>query len=278
MTERLQEQGSSFGRTDLAKGNSRRAASAKLRRLVRLAGVVAVVGALAGVGCGSASQSQPTATAQATPVPGGTPTVEPTPKVITIAAGNNPAKGPADAKVTIIEFADFQGLKCGSFATDTLPQIMVNYGDKVRFVFMNLLLTKGDQYSEKAAEAGECAYSQGAFWQYHDLLFENQSMFADLSADQTAADVAQVVGNLKSYAAQLGLDTASFNDCLDSGTMASAVQADQQVAQQAVWDAGLTSGIVLPAFFVNGRYLGGAKPYATFQQAIEYVMAVDKGQ
>ncbi len=246
-----------------------------MRLLVGLAGVVAVVGALAGAGCGSASESPPTAAAQATPVPGGTPTVEPTPKVITIAPGNNPSEGTADAKVTIIEFADFQGLKCGSFATDTLPQIMANYGDKVRFVFMNLLLTKGDQYSEKAAEAGECAYAQGAFWQYHDLLFQNQSMFADLPTDPAAA-LAKVVDSLKGYAAQSGLDTVKFNGCLDSGSMASAVQADQQVAQQAVWDAGLTDGIVLPAFFINGRYLGGAKPYDTFQQAIEYVMAADK--
>ncbi len=205
-----------------------------------------------------------------------TPTLEPTPIKINIDPGNNPSQGPADAKVTIIEFADFQGTRCASFALDTLPQIMKDYGDKVRFVFMNLLLTQSDQYSEKAAEAGECAHAQGAFWQYHDMVFQNQSMFADLSADQPATDVAKAVVSLKGYAAQLGLDTAKFNDCLDSGRMASAVQADVQVAQQAVRDAQLTEGIVLPAFFINGRYLGGAKPYATFQQAIEYVMAVDK--
>ncbi len=240
-----------------------------------LIGVLAAIGALAGAACGSSSPSEATATAQPTTVVA-TPVLEPTPIVIKIDPGNNPSQGPADAKVTIIEFADFQGLKCASFATDTLPQIMANYGDKVRFVFMNLLLTKGDEYSEKAAEAGECAYAQGAFWPYHDMVFQNQSIFSSLSADQPAADVAKLVDSLKGFAAQLGLDTATFNDCLDSGKMASAVQADQQVAQKAVNDAQLTNGIVLPAFFINGRYLGGAKPYASFQQAIEYVMAVDK--
>ena len=255
------------GRTKGAK-----AGGVHVRRFGGLLGVVAIVAALAGTACGSSSSSQATATAQAAIA--STPTVQPTPIKITIDPGNNPSQGPADAKVTIIEFADFQGAKCASFATGTLPQIMANYGSTVRFVFVNLLLTKGDQYSEKAAEAGECAYAQGAFWPYHDLVFQNQSIFTHLSADEPAADVATLVDSLKSFAAQLKLDTATFNDCLDSGRMASAVQADQQVAQKAV--AQLTSNIVLPAFFINGRYLGGAKPYDTFAQAIEYVMAVDK--
>jgi len=256
-----------LGKTERAKGASRQSCRAELRFLGGLIVVVAFVGALAGAGCGSSSSSQATATPQASVA--STSTVEPTPVKINIDPGNNPSQGPADAKVTIIEFADFQGLKCASFATDTLPQIMANYGDSVRFVFMNLLLTKDDQYSEKAAEAGECAYEQAAFWPYHDILFKNQAVF------QTATDVAGFVESLKGFAAQLGLDTAAFNDCLDSGRMASAVQADQQVAQKAVNDAQLTD-FVLPAFFINGRYLGGAKPYDTFVQAIDYVTAADK--
>jgi protein-disulfide isomerase len=125
---------------------------------------------------------------------------------------------------------DFQGPYCGSFARQTLPQILANYEDKIRFVFMNLPVTNTNSYAQKAAEAGECANAQGTFWPYHDLLFQNQQALTDLvSADQTAG-LAKVVESLKDYAAQLGLDTAKFNDCLDSGVMASAVLTDNQVA------------------------------------------------
>jgi Protein-disulfide isomerase len=164
---------------------------------------VAVVAALAGMGCGSTPEAQ------------ATPTSQPTPRPVKIDVGNNPSKGPADAKVTIVEFSDFQGAHCASFAQQTLPQILANYGDKVRFVFMNLLLQKADPYSEKAAEAGECANAQGAFWQYHDLLFQNQQALTGLLTPDPTAGPAKVVDSLKGYATQLGLDTATFNDCLD---------------------------------------------------------------
>jgi protein-disulfide isomerase len=210
------------------------------------------------------------------PVPGagGTLTVVPTPKTVEINVGDNPYKGPADAKVTIVEFADFQGPNCGRFATQTLPQILSNYGDKVRFVFINFPLKK-DNYAQKAAEAGECANAQGAFWQYHDLLFQNQQVLTALLTPDPAGGLAKVAESLKGYAAQLGLDTAKFNDCLDSGKMTSAVQADGQVSQKAIQDAGLTSH-GLPAFFINGNYLGGAKAYAVFKQLIDAALAAAK--
>jgi protein-disulfide isomerase len=197
--------------------------------------------------------------------------VQPTPKTVKIDPGDNPSKGPADAKVTIVEFADFQGPHSGSFAQQTLPQILANYGDKVRFVFINYPLKK-DSYAQKAAEAGECANAQGSFWQYHDLLFQNQQVLTGLLTPDPTAGPTKVVEILKGYATQLGLDTANFNDCLDSGKMASAVQADAQVAQMAGQDAGLTS-FGSPAFFINGNYLRGAKPYDVFKQAIDVALA-----
>jgi protein-disulfide isomerase len=184
----------------------------------------------------------------------GTPTVEATPKPVTIDVGDNPAKGPADAKVTIVEFSDFQCPYCGKFVQETLPQILSNYGDKVRFVFMNLPLTSIHQYAQKAAEAAECANEQGAFWQFHDIMFQNQS--------------ALTVDDLKSYAAQLQLDTAKFNDCLDTGKMADEVDADLAAGEKAVSDAGLTR-FGTPAFFINGVHLGGAQPYENFKAAID---------
>jgi protein-disulfide isomerase len=117
---------------------------------------------------------------------------------------------------------------------------METYGDKIRFVYRDFPLTSLHQYAEKAAEASECADDQGKFWEYHDLLFANQS----------ALDV----DSLKSYAAQLGLDTAKFNDCLDSGKQTAEVQKDAQDAQS----YGATG---TPAFFINGLLVSGALPF-----------------
>jgi protein-disulfide isomerase len=237
--------------------------------LLALSAVVAGGALLVGCGSGSSTSTQsPGEGSSSPPVAGGAPTVPPTPKTSTI---NPPAKGPADAKVTILEFSDFQGPSCGSFAQQTLPQILANYGDKVRFVFMNVPLAS-DAYAEKAAEAAECANEQGSFWQYHDLLFQNQQALTALLSPDPVAGLAKVVDSLKGYADQLGLDTAQFNDCLDSGKMASAVQADQQIAQKAIRYTGLTS-LDLPAFFINGNYLSGAKPFDVFKQAIDAALA-----
>jgi protein-disulfide isomerase len=120
---------------------------------------------------------------------------------------------------------------------------MQTYGDEIRFVYRDFPLTSLHQYAEKAAEASECADDQGKFWEYHDLLFANQS----------ALDV----DSLKSYAAQLGLDTAKFNDCLDSGKQTSEVQKDAADAQA----AGATG---TPAFFVNGLLVSGALPFEDY--------------
>ena len=274
-------------------GSSSQAASFRLSFLVGLVAAAAIVAALAGTGCGSASNAQPTPGAQSTPwanqpptvqptsgaqsTPGANqpPTVQPTPKTIMIDPGDNPSKGPTDAKVTIVEFADFQGPNCGLFATQTLPQILSNYGDKVRFVFMNYPLTKTDPYSEQAAEAGECANAQGAFWQFHDLVFQNQQVLTNLLTPDPTAGPAKVVERLKGYAAQLGLDTTSFNDCLDSGRMAGAVQADKRVMLKAGQDAGLAT-FGLPEFFINGNFLSGAKPYDVFKQMIDTALAAAK--
>jgi protein-disulfide isomerase len=227
--------------------------------LVGLVAAAAIV-ALAGAGCGSTSQAQPT--------------VEPTPKTITIDPGDNPSKGPADAKVTIVEFGDFQAPHSRSFAEQTLPQILSNYGDEVRFVFVNYPLKK-DSYAQEAAEAGECANAQGAFWQYHDLLFQNQQALSGLLTTDPTAGLAKVVESLKGYAAQLSLDAAKFSSCLDSGKMATAVETDKVLAAKAYYDTGLTSW-GSPCFFINGNYLSGSKPYAVFKQAIDAALAAAK--
>jgi protein-disulfide isomerase len=102
--------------------------------------------------------------------------------------------------------------------------------------------------AQLAHEAGQCAGAQGKFWEYHDALFANQRA---LKAPQ-----------LKQYAADLELDTAAFNACLDTGEFRKSVQQEHAAGQA----AGVTG---TPAFFVNGRFLNGAQPFEAFKQIID---------
>jgi protein-disulfide isomerase len=119
-------------------------------------------------------------------------------------------------------------------------------------VYRDFPLNSIHPFAQKAAEATECADDQGKFWEYHDLVFENQ----------TAIDV----DSLKSYAAELGLDTATFDDCLDEGKQSSEVEKDSEDAQA----AGVTG---TPAFFINGEFVSGAQPFSVFQQVIDAALA-----
>jgi len=113
-------------------------------------------------------------------------------------------------------------------------------------------LTSIHPYAQKAAEASECADDQGKFWEYHDLVFANQS----------AIDV----DSLKGYAGQLGLDTGTFDECLDEGKQSSEVEKDLEDGQA----SGVTG---TPAFFINGQLVSGAQPFTVFQQIIDQLLA-----
>lgn len=104
-----------------------------------------------------------------------------------------------------------------------------------------------------AAEASECAAEQDAFWEYHDLLFERQS------GENQGAFNKDI---LKGFAEELGLDTAAFNECLDSGRYADVVANQTQTAQA----VGVRS---TPAFLINGTPVVGAQPFENFQTIIE---------
>ncbi len=114
----------------------------------------------------------------------------------------------------------------------------------------------GDE-SQWAAEASECAADQDKFWEYHDLLFESQN-----GENQGAFSKE----NLQGFAANLGLDTKAFNECLDSGKYTQAVQESTQIAQS----IGVRS---TPAFLINGTPMIGAQPFESFQQVIDNSLA-----
>jgi protein-disulfide isomerase len=157
-----------------------------------------------------------------------------------------PAKGPADAPVTLVEFSDFQCPFCARFVA-TLEMVREKYGDKVRLVFRQYPLPFHPN-AAKAAEASLCAWEQGKFWEMHDAMFANQQALA--------------VENLKAKAAGLGLNADSFNRALDAGKYADEVQADVAAAQK----AGVSG---TPALFVNGRFISGAFPLDQVTQVID---------
>ncbi len=111
--------------------------------------------------------------------------------------------------------------------------------------------------SLRAAEASECAAEQDAFWQYHDILYESQS------GENRGVFSTE---NLKLFAAQLGLDTLAFNECLDSGKYSDQVLADTQAAQQ----IGVQN---TPSFLINGQPVIGAQSFEVFQRIIDTLLA-----
>jgi predicted DsbA family dithiol-disulfide isomerase/Skp family chaperone for outer membrane proteins len=164
-----------------------------------------------------------------------------------VATAGFPTRGAANAPVTIVEFSDFECPYCGGLFP-TLKQVEKNYPEQVRIVYRQFPLTNIHPHAQKAAEASLCANEQKKFWEFHDSMFGNQK---ELS-----------VPDLKQRAVDLKLDTQAFNQCLDSGKYAAAIQADIQ--------EGARNGVTgTPALFINGRMLGGNQPYSEIRELIE---------
>lgn len=170
-----------------------------------------------------------------------------------ISIDDDTVKGDKNAPVTIIEFSDFECPFCARFYENTLPQIIKEYVEtgKVKFVYRDFPLSF-HRNAQKAAEAAECAGEQGRYYEMHDKLFEE--------------GVSGGVDSFKQYATDLSLDTAKFNDCLDSGKMEAEVQKDFSDGQK----AGVSG---TPAFFIDGIPLSGAQPFEAFKQVIEAELA-----
>jgi protein-disulfide isomerase len=188
--------------------------------------------------------------AEAAPAPAARPSPgEPDQNVVYKAViGDAPVRG-ADArhaKVTIVEWSDFQCPFCGR-VEPTIKQVMDTYGKEVRFAFKQLPLPF-HQYAHTAAEAALAAKAQGKFWEMHDLMFKNQQAL-------TRAD-------LEKYAQEIGLNVAKFKADLDSGKWKQ--KADAEAAEGNKIGARGT-----PTFFINGKVFVGAQPFDAFKSKVE---------
>ena len=165
-------------------------------------------------------------------------------------AATGPSRGAPNAKVTIVEFSDFQCPFCAR-TQPVVQELLKRYDGKVRVVFRDFPLSfHGD--AAKAAEAGHCADELGRFWPMHDWMFDHQH---NLSVDE-----------LKGAAVQLGLDKQKFDSCLDSGRFADAVAANQKDGEK----VGVTG---TPAFFINGAVIKGAQPFDEFKNIVDQALA-----
>lgn len=172
--------------------------------------------------------------------------------VVVVSEDDDPALGPADAPIVMVEFSDFRCPYCGRFYADTLQPLLERYEGQIRLVYRDFPVVGG----ALAAEAAECADDQGAFWDYHDTLFTNQS---DLS--ETA---------LISYAGQLDLDVETFTACLQG-------HVHQEEIQNDFLDGRSYNVTGTPTFFINGRRLIGARPLVVFQEMIDGILAEEAG-
>lgn len=157
--------------------------------------------------------------------------------------------GPADAKITIVEFSDFQCPACG-YAYAQVKQLMEKYPADIRLAYRHFPLSY-HQYAQEAAYSVEAAGKQGKFWEMYDLIFSNQK---DLSLAKFAE-----------FAKQLNLDIGQFNSDKTSDTIRQKVQADLQEAET----LGLTG---TPSFFINGQVFTKNATLANFESAVNKIL------
>lgn len=189
-------------------------------------------------------------------------------KSMVLSIGDGPFKGASDARVTLVEFTDYQCPFCARHQKQTVPQLVDKYvkTGKLKYVVRDFPLKAIHPAAVKAAEAPHCAGDSGKYWEMHDRLFANPQALAQ--------------NDLVAHAQALGLDTKAFEACLQSGKYTSRV--DQALAE------GERAGVRgTPSFFLgltepnSGKItavaaIRGAHPFATFQQEIDKLLTGPK--
>ncbi|OGZ45834.1 MAG: hypothetical protein A2756_02920 [Candidatus Ryanbacteria bacterium RIFCSPHIGHO2_01_FULL_48_27] len=172
---------------------------------------------------------------------------------VSVSEDDDAVLGSPSAPITIIEFSDFQCPFCGVFARDIKPKLEETYilPGKVKLVYRDYPIL-GEE-SRLAAVAAECAGEQGKFWEYQDILYQNQRA-ENQGGFRTA--------NLFSFAQKLSLDAVAFGSCLSSGTY------DEEVAKDTA-DAQAAGVPGTPVFIIQGKLYAGISTFEGFQAIIE---------
>jgi protein-disulfide isomerase len=199
------------------------------------------------------------------PTPSPAPTAEAQTVVLSVDGGA--VKGEKNAKVTLIEFTDYQCPFCSRHFREVMPQIDTDYvkTGKVRYVLREFPLEQIHPNAFKAAEAANCSGEQAKYWEMHDRLFANQNALA--------------AKELGEHAKAVGLDLTKFQQCVDSGKYTGKVRKDFSDAQR----AGVTG---TPTFFLGltdpkvsevkaVRRIVGAQSYAAFKEAIDSLLGTE---
>ncbi|MBI2065013.1 MAG: DsbA family protein [Candidatus Yanofskybacteria bacterium] len=173
-----------------------------------------------------------------------------------VSVDDDPFLGNKNAKVTIIEFSDYQCPFCRTFWKESFGQLKEEYIDtgKVKLVYRDYPLSF-HAMAMPLAQASECADDQGKYWGMHDKIFAEQEKLGQGTVQFTVQDI-------KRWASEIGVDKGSFNQCLDSAKYKAEV--DKDTAD------GTAAGVNgTPSFFINGRLTVGAQPYSVFKSMIE---------
>ncbi len=161
-------------------------------------------------------------------------------------AAYDPRRGPDSARVTMVEFGDFECPFCGS-AEPTVRQVLATYPNDVALIFVNFPISF-HPYARGAAQAFLAAGRQAKAWEMHDLMYAHQAALSDADLD--------------GYAQSIGLDLAQFDADRSSTEIADEVTQDKNL--------GLSLGVnSTPTFYVGGCWIEGDQPFSAFQQVID---------
>lgn len=170
-----------------------------------------------------------------------------------ITEGAMAAKGNQGAKVTIVEFSEYQCPYCARYTAEAYQQIWETYGEDIYYVWRDFPL-EFHQNAQPAAVAAYCAGRQDQYWQMHDQIFANQEAWVSLPDPKTEFTV---------YAQNLGLNEEEFSSCMET---------DQEVFDHIAsnFELGKQMGVSgTPTFFINGQKLVGAQPFEAFKTVID---------
>lgn len=170
----------------------------------------------------------------------------PSPAAAAVATADDPSFGPADARLTVVEFVDYQCPFCNE-VSGVVRELSAKYGDRVRFVMRDFPVQELHADAVAAAEAAGCAEAQGKYWPMHDRLFALKGQLARKDLDLAAQ--------------QAGLDRAAFAACMDSHVRVPEIQSDLADGQA----AGVRG---TPTFFFDGRRVEGAIPKDAFEALV----------